>query len=401
MGVARSAAKMPTQSTQTAWSWLQDLAEVARLSRKGGDFSLSSAEIDRWLQEEAPTVDENDSRHSPTSLGEAVSFQLDRTATSADEASVDGVNPPRSLLGTDRQGQVLPGLGGEGELDRGGGSGTVTNEEEQTEIPALAQDATLSQECGEKHRVVKEGLKLPPIANERTQQSASQAGHSKGDESLKRNQQEVVGTSEELLQLPPIATQLEGLEFPSDSESNSEEDEPGDSSTECEEQGTPPFPNVQSLPWPAILQYLRESESMASEYFSLASDRLGTTGELGLLPSGNTLCDFCGKVTPKRSLLISAGGTEFEVSHWGANCFTTVYSSTLPDFAGVSLLLCRVPGVLSTDSDLPEAAGGKEGERETWHDQRPPRQEGSEEDSTTEGTGNVSGLRTTFSCSKS
>ena len=306
---------MPTQSTQTAWSWLQDLAEVARLSRKGGEFSLSSAEIDRWLQEEATIVDED---NSPTSPREAVnSSQRDRTATPVGEASVGGVNPPQSLPVTDkhRQEQVL---GGEGELHRGG-SGTVADEEEQTErsgIPALVQEdaGTLAgQEYGEKHRSVREGLKLPPIANEQTQQNANQAG----DESLNRNQQEVVSASEELLHLPPIAAQLEALEFPSDNESDSEEDE-GNSGTECEEHTTPPFPNVQSfnLPWPAILQYLRESESMASKYFSLASDRLGTTSELGLLPSGNTLCDFCGKVTPKRSLLISAGGTEVEVSHY-------------------------------------------------------------------------------------
>ena len=149
--------------------------------------------------------------------------------------------------------------------------------------------------------------------------SQLQPTHSEGDEC---NQQDVLGTTEGQLHLPPITAQLEGLEFPSDSESNSDEDEPADGSTECEEQITPPFPNVHSfnLPWPPILQYLRESESMASEYLSLASDRLGTTSELGLLPSGNTLCDFCGKVTPKRSLLITGGKTEFEVSHWESIC---------------------------------------------------------------------------------
>ena len=291
---------MPTQATQTAWSWLQDLAEIARLSKKGGEFSLSSAEIDSWLQApgEATTADESKSQieerngSSPTSPREAGSSrsQRDRTAATAGEASYGSIN----------------GVGGKGKEDS-----MAPAEEEQTEGPTLARGDAGTSACVDSHPVM-EGLKLPLITNEETQQNTNQAGLE--ENGLKCDNQKMVSTTEEL-RLPPIVALLEAMEFPSDSESNSEED--GDSSTECEDHRTPPFPNVNSfnLPWPAILQYLRESESMASEYFSLASNRLGTSSELGLLPSGNTLCDFCGKVTPKHSLLVSAtGGVEAEVN---------------------------------------------------------------------------------------
>lgn len=115
-----------------------------------------------------------------------------------------------------------------------------------------------------------------------------------------------------------LIRQLEEIQFPSDSELSSEEEERQDETEEGEASVQPEPPSLSSaqLPLPAILQYLRESESMASHYFSLANmeevaeRRPGAstghgTGKTGdrvqpvgtLLPQGGTLCEFCGQRT--------------------------------------------------------------------------------------------------------
>ena len=92
--------------------------------------------------------------------------------------------------------------------------------------------------------------------------------------------------------LPALVGQLSELEFPSgiSSSDDSTSDEEEDGSTEDnsaplslkEKQSPYPDLGVGQLPWPAVLQYLRESESEASMYFSL--DQAVEHRELDLQP---------------------------------------------------------------------------------------------------------------------
>lgn len=70
--------------------------------------------------------------------------------------------------------------------------------------------------------------------------------------------------------VPLLVSQLSELEFPSDLSSDGSTEDEEEQNIEDEEI-LPPYPDVQAdqLSWPAILRYLRESESAASKYFSL------------------------------------------------------------------------------------------------------------------------------------
>ena len=148
--------------------------------------------------------------------------------------------------------------------------------------------------------------------------------------------------------------QLEQADYSEEEEEVSDETEPDSASSQEEEEGgtddeiedePPKIPALQSvsdLPWPAVLHYVRESESKANQYFSLgnkdeverrnkeAKAMLGqdsatrqdtATGQAlmgereGVAPAeeagelashkedGSMFCHFCGKRLPRRSLL--------------------------------------------------------------------------------------------------
>ena len=92
------------------------------------------------------------------------------------------------------------------------------------------------------------------------------------------------------LHLPEIVHQLQVVNFAG--HSSSEGDSEGDS-----EEDPAPFPDVKAdvLPSPAILRYLRESQSMASEFFSLGKDSPGSSGCLTEGGSEESVCNFCGQ----------------------------------------------------------------------------------------------------------
>ena len=122
----------------------------------------------------------------------------------------------------------------------------------------------------------------------------------------------IITPAEEVAQF----TALENLRFSSDS-------------SEDEEQlsaGRLPEVNTRSIPLPAVLQYLRESEALASRYFSLSAkhkrkghqrnpthpmaiEKKAQTESVDTRPAtikGETVvvaCDFCGKKIPRLSLL--------------------------------------------------------------------------------------------------
>ena len=138
------------------------------------------------------------------------------------------------------------------------------------------------------------------------------------------------GNDDEQLTLPPaIVQQLEEMDFASESNSSSDEND-----SKYQEDDPPKVSDIQAreLPWPAILQYLRESESLACKYFSLENRHRSTTGKRSrrsaatvgrsshskgaarqvearasgaraFLPEGGTVCEFCGQVSPRHSLL--------------------------------------------------------------------------------------------------
>ena len=101
---------------------------------------------------------------------------------------------------------------------------------------------------------------------------------------------EEVQAESEVLRLPEIVDRLQAVDF--GSPSSSETDEEGDGAQ-------PPFPDIHasSLPSPAILHYLRESQSLASTYLSLGCDRLDTAASHDE-EGGTRTCDFCGQEFP-------------------------------------------------------------------------------------------------------
>ena len=136
-----------------------------------------------------------------------------------------------------------------------------------------------------------EGLRLPPLE--------------KGECS----QQERSKPVQEELKLPPVLMQLQDCHFSSASDDSADEREEEEDS-EAEDK----FPDLTlpNLPWPTILQYLRESESIASEYFSLEnkqklSDHHSQIESSGMADRKGSLfpdkCDFCGMDSQRHSLL--------------------------------------------------------------------------------------------------
>lgn len=146
-----------------------------------------------------------------------------------------------------------------------------------------------------------------------------------------------VGGRGEETSVPLLVSQLSGLEFPSDFSSDSSTEDEEEQDVEDEEI-PPPYPEVQAdqLSWPAILQYLRESESAASKYFSLdqptsnhremkresvgvkqpsrgqeegfSSDCTAREADYPVVERMSRECDFCGHEAPQWSVLHATTG---------------------------------------------------------------------------------------------
>ena len=117
-----------------------------------------------------------------------------------------------------------------------------------------------------------------------------------------------------------------------DSSSSEEEREEGEGEEEKgegdvgssadESEPPPPYPDLQAqqISWPAVLQYLRESDSLASQYFSL--DRQGDSGlsrgaaveeavrrtATPVIGGVDSVCPFCARPPPQWSVLECATG---------------------------------------------------------------------------------------------
>lgn len=177
---------------------------------------------------------------------------------------------------------------------------------------------TVHQESTDAESEIVHNFKLPEIA--------TPSKHN-GRTSMCSCEQEAEHSSDrENIQLPAL---VKTLEFPSGSEASSSEEEEGS----CEEGSAPNFPNIHltNLPLPTILQYLRETESLASEYFSLGSEpkpgpqqndlatplevrETETSGRVegGVFlpqPGDGITCDFCGQMVPRHSFLKPIGSS--------------------------------------------------------------------------------------------
>ena len=136
------------------------------------------------------------------------------------------------------------------------------------------------------------------------------------------------------IDLPALIGQLSELEFSSGSSSSDDSTSDEEEEDSAEEKDKPsPYPDLGAgqLPWPAVLQYLRESESEASKYFSLghATDcrelDLGPAKEVTerqrtpVVASSHEVarpvvermsreCDFCGQNAAQWSVLHATTG---------------------------------------------------------------------------------------------
>lgn len=118
---------------------------------------------------------------------------------------------------------------------------------------------------------------------------------------------EGVKTEGEALRLPKIVDQLQAVDFGSYSSSEGEEEDDG---------AQPPYPDTHAstLLSPAILHYLRESQSLANKFFALGYDWPDTAASHDE-GGGRRTCDFCEQEFPQPSLPFD--GDEREVtSRW-------------------------------------------------------------------------------------
>ena len=145
-----------------------------------------------------------------------------------------------------------------------------------------------------------------------------------------------------------VSVPLSQLVLPSgsSSEGHTSEEEEGEEEEDYDITLTAPYPDlcVGQKSWPAILQYLRESESEASQYFSINrggrrhremknDDQLSANddgdipteretapnGDMGPVVEGMSReCDFCGQPAAQWSMLHTAtGGEEVSAIHCG------------------------------------------------------------------------------------
>ena len=109
-------------------------------------------------------------------------------------------------------------------------------------------------------------------------------------------------TSPEFDEFVAMLTDLKSDDEDDDEEDADHENDIGEETEPLTTPPPPPYPSLSSfnLPWPAILQYLRESESLSSEYFSLARRQQDST------PTAQQCrpqCFFCEQTAPAMSLL--------------------------------------------------------------------------------------------------
>ena len=215
-------------------------------------------------------------------------------------------------------------------------------EEDNLVLPSI-RDAVGMDEIEDRTVKHAEELVLPPIVNQIEVDSRE-------DELLKVESKEM-----SLPPLPPSPLeQLEQLTFPLFEDQEDDGNEEGANSDEDNERGIsrsgPALAHnlkLDNLPWPLILQYMRESESLISEYFSLKNKGViesrvaqnkrlqqtlsgdvavphncETSDDAGVLDNGSEtetteneeeeedeqakkcqVCDFCGQSSPQVSLL--------------------------------------------------------------------------------------------------
>ena len=308
-------------ATQTHWSWLKDLEEIARLKKEhGGKLSLEIDSIQQMLDEEQSARDP----------GAAIyTFQL---------LAISCIHALLIDLATEEFG------------------GTSSD----TDL-TLRRDLQISHKRG-KEKVVEKTLILPSIIDE-SEDRSKKLQHAEelvlppiislASQSVETNNEEndTISDSMKAVSLSSI-DQLEQLTFPffedraaedGDGESDTEkasdkiEDDEQDSSRSSSTIPVAPRLKLDNLPWPSILQYIRESESLTSEYFSLSnkeaiesriahnkrlqrtvtseeaerlknyhlmSDKLGESdSESDSMAAKSQICDFCGQSSTQISLL--------------------------------------------------------------------------------------------------
>lgn len=220
---------------------------------------------------------------------------------------------------------------------------------------------------------------LPPITgsdgNQNTNTSSNLSSSISNNKSLGANTascrvtfssplvKDVCDTNTDSIDVPPILHQLEQMNYSEDDdESDSDETSSSDDDNQDDEERDddmsltnhnlkiPDLQSAKSLPWPSILQYVRESETMAGQYFSLqnkeaverrnvkaqammgqkeeeevpllertsvgtlAGDECTTVNPVGpvALEESDVVsaCHFCGKKLPRRSLLAETKNVE-------------------------------------------------------------------------------------------
>lgn len=317
-------------ATQTHWSWLKDLEEIARLKREhGGELSLEIDSIQQMLDEER-------SARNPGTVQLYISTVLAISCIHAlliNLATEDfGGTSSATDLTLRRDLQISH------KRDK---EKVITSENEKVSEKTLILPSIVN---GSEDRSKKlqhaEELVLPPIIS-----VASQVVETDNEED------DTIPESMKAVSLSSI-DQLEQLTFPffedrtaedSDGESDTEEandkneDDERDSSWSSSTIPVAPRLKLNNLPWPSILQYMRESESLTSEYFSLnnkeavesrlaCNKRLQRTvtseeaerlknchlmsgkleesdSESDLMAAKSQICDFCGQSSTQISLL--------------------------------------------------------------------------------------------------
>ena len=181
-------------------------------------------------------------------------------------------------------------------------------------------------------------------------------------------EREDIRPAEEVDSVPGLVDQLSELQFASELSSDDPVSDKYDGEDDGSETDTTldelrPYPDLPTsqLPWPAVLQYLRESESEASKYFSLESGGVNTSAveasveeeeavntaqrDRGALENGPVVermsqdCDFCGQPATHWSVLLATTGAAGDVVYimfFACHIILHAYSYQLRRVAGSS-----------------------------------------------------------------
>ena len=206
---------------------------------------------------------------------------------------------------------------------RGGADSTATMVSVGTQTPWSYLSDTRHQLVDDGCDIEREEDKASQLENQQLVYNDGRSESVKINDGLLHSSESVEISHLENSDVSELVDQLTELQFVNGYSSDDEEEEEEEEDVHSV---SPPYPDLPTsqLSWPAILQYLRESESEASKYFSLdyeekksdverleylAGDEKKRYEDGPIVERMSEVCDFCGQSTTHWSVLQATTGT--------------------------------------------------------------------------------------------